>query len=599
MRPIRALTTIWRVLTSAQRRRFVGLQFLSLLMATSTVAGLTAVMTFLAVLADPAFVESHAPLNWLWRALDLTRPDFLIALSGGFIGLLFLSAVVNVLGSLVMGRFANEVGDRIREILFAEYLRRGYLFHAHVGAGRLMDNVLNQADRITLTLLHGQSLITNAVLMLLVVGSIGMVNITVATVGVFVVAGGYSLFYALIRRRVGSQGQLQARLSAERVAVVEQAFLGIKYLLITRSQPFFRTRIAEVTRPLSHSYAETRFIGQVPKYILECVAGAALIACAAIVSRGSSGGVWLAQLSFIAFAGFRLLPACQQMYQAFVILRNNRWAIENIASELADTSLVAEVQEQNPSDPAPFESIELFDVSFRYSPGSPLVIDNASLRIAAGAAIGIVGPSGCGKTTLVDLILGLLVPAGGRIEIDGRVLDPGRVAGWQQSIGYVPQDVLILETSLRENIAFGIHAGEIDDDRVREAARLAGASEFIEALPDGYHTRISGVSGSLSGGQRQRLGIARALYRRPSLLVFDEATSSLDADIERAIVDAVVRNRGARTLLIVTHGAALIDACDRVLELQNGTLHDRGSPRASGHAGPARDKQHARAHVSR
>jgi ABC-type multidrug transport system fused ATPase/permease subunit len=594
--PVRALTTIWRVLTFAQRRRFVELQFLSLLMAMSTVAGLTAVMTFLAVLADPAFIENHAPLNWLWRFLGMTKPDFLVALSGGFIGLLLLSAVVNVFGSLVMGRFAQDVGDRIREVLFAEYLRRGYLFHAHVGAGRLMDNVLNQADRVTLTLLHGQLLITNAVLMLLVVGSIAMVNITVATVGVLAVAGGYSLFYALIRRRVGSQGQLQTRLSAERVAVVEQAFLGIKYLLISRAQQFFSTRLAAVTRPLSHSFAETRFIGQVPKYILECVAGAALIACAAIVSSGSSGGVWLAQLSFIAFAGFRLLPACQQMYQAFVILRSNRWAIESLASELAGTSLAQDVEEKCSGVTGLLQSIELFGVSFRYSPGTPLVIDNASLRIAAGAAIGIVGASGCGKTTLVDLILGLLAPAGGRIEVDGLVLDPGRVAGWQQSIGYVPQDVLIMETSLRENIAFGIHAGEIDDDRVRDAARLAGASEFIEALPDGYHSRVSGVGGSLSGGQRQRVGIARALYRRPSLLVFDEATSSLDADIERAIVDAVVRNRGTRTLLIVTHGAALIDACDRVFELQNGTLHDRGSPWASGQApGSARDKQRARA----
>jgi HlyD family secretion protein len=585
--PVRALAAIWAVLTPALRRRFFVLQFLSVLMAMSTVMGLASVMTFLAVLADPTLVETHAALNWLWQSLEkpATR-DFLVTLGGVFIAVLLLSAVVNVVGTFVMGRFAHAVGDRIREVLFAEYLRRDYLFHARVGAGRLMDNVLNQTDRVTVTLLNGQLLITNAMLTLLVVVSIAIVNTTVAVVSVLAVAGSYFLFYRVIRRRIARNGRVHSQLGGERVAVVEQAFLSIKYLLIARAQPLFRRRLTAATRALSHAFADTQFIAQSPKYVLECVAGSALIACAAFASGGIVGGAWLAQLSFIGFAGFRLLPAVQQIYHGLVSIRANRHAIESLAAELDASTFVPRVIEatQCSGKPAPLRSIELVGVRFRYSPDGPLVLDNATLRIAAGAAIGIVGASGCGKTTLVDLLLGLLNPVGGRIEIDGEALDPRRVPAWQQSIGYVPQEVMILDASVRENIAFGIDPGEIDDDRVRDVASQAGASEFIATLPGGYNARLSGVGASLSGGQRQRIGIARALYGKPSLLVLDEATNALDADTERAIIDTVVRNRGAMTILIVAHGAVVIDACDRVYEMRDGTLHERNSPAASGRA---------------
>jgi ABC-type multidrug transport system fused ATPase/permease subunit len=590
----RSLATIWRVLTRAQRRRFVLLQFVSLLMALSTFIGLAAVLAFLAVLADPTLVETHATLNALWRLAGMTKPDFLSALGGGFIVLLVLGSLINLCGSYAIGRLAYSVGDRIREVLFAEYLRRDYLFHARAGSAALMDNVLYQADRVSITLLTGLVLTTNAALTLLVVTAIALVNPAVALAGVFAVGGSYLLFYQSIRRRISRNGQLQTELGAARTAVVKQAFLGIKYLLIARAQESFGERLAAVTRPLSRTLGDTQFIGQVPKYALECIAGATLIACAAFVSRGMAGGLWLAQLSFIGFAGFRLLPAFQQMYYAVVVVRANRHAIESLASELhGRTSLAGTPEAPRSADkPALVHALELVEVSFRFSHDAPLVLDNASLCIPAGAAIGIVGASGSGKTTLVDLIAGLIAPSNGRIDVDGVALDAHRVPAWQKSIGYVPQDVMILDASVRENIAFGVPSNEIDDARVIEVAGQAGAREFIEAMPGGFTANVSGVSGGLSGGQRQRIGIARALYLEPSLLVFDEATNALDADTERAIIDAVIRNRGSRTVIAVAHGAAVIDACDCVYELRSGTLRRCGTPpqarRAPGpHLAPA------------
>jgi ABC-type multidrug transport system fused ATPase/permease subunit len=580
MSTMRALAIIWKVLTPAQRRRFVALQFLSLLMALSTVLGLAAVMTFLAVLADPGLLRSHAALDWISRMLAMDQQQFVIALGSAFIALLVLSALVNVAGSYAIGRFAYAVGDRTREVLFAQYLERDYLFHCRAGAGRLMDAVLNQADRVTITLLHGQLLVTNAVLTSLVVASIAVVDAQVALGGMFAVAGCYLLFYRIIRLRIERRGREQVQLSAQRVAVVQQALLGIKFVKVAQADRFFGDRLASVTRPLSHSFAEAQFIGQLPRYILECLAGAALIACAAFISHGTSSAAWLAQLSFIGFAGFRLLPAVQQMYQAFVIARNNQPAIDNLAGDLERGMQTTHSQPARAGSAGASlrQGIELAGVSFSYAPDGPAVLEEVSLRIEAGEAIGIVGASGCGKSTLLDLVLGLLVPDAGRIEVDGEALHACGGRHWQQLVGYVPQEVMILDATVRENIAFGVEREGIDDDRVREVARQAGVSDYIDSLPAGYDTGLSGPGGGLSGGQRQRIGIARALYRNPDLLVLDEATNSLDAETERAIIDVVVRNRGGRTVLVVAHGAAVIEACDRVYELRDRALHESGPP---------------------
>jgi ABC-type multidrug transport system fused ATPase/permease subunit len=422
-------------------------------------------------------------------------------------------------------------------------------------------------------------------LSLLVIGSIAYVNPGVALLGAIGVAAIYWIFYRTIRSRVERNGRRQHELGAGRIAVVEQALLGIKYVQIARAQLPFARRFEALTRALSHHRADTQFLAYFPRYLLECAAGAALIVCAAFASRGASSGVWLAQLSFIGFAGFRLLPAIQQIYSAFVFIRASQPAVANIAAELG--ACVVPARELAPPAHQPLaQGVDLLGVSFRYSAQGPLVLDNASLHIAAGSVTGIVGASGCGKTTLIDLILGLLTPTEGRIVIDGAPLDAARVASWQASIGYVPQDITVLDATVRENIAFGVEAAAIDDARVREVATLAGAVGFIESLPGGFEAPLSGVGGGLSGGQRQRIAIARALYRDPALLVLDEATNALDAETEAAIIDAVMRNRGTRTLLIVAHGAAVIGACERVLELRQGVLASRpvGVPDAGGRA---------------
>jgi ATP-binding cassette, subfamily B, bacterial PglK len=574
MHASRAWRIVWRALTPAQRRRGLALQAVAIGMAASTVLSLAMVMGFLAVLAEPDLADRHEMLARIAGA----------PLASGLALLLLLVAAtaMNVFGARALGRFGHDVGDRLRELLFAHYLRCDYLFHLQAGADPLRDTVLHQADRVVVALTALQTLASNGWLTALLVACIGWIDPGVALAGLLVVGLSYASFYRLVRRRVARHGEELARQHAERTRWAEQALTGLKPLRLAGAETYFEARFAGASRALSAALAGHQFLGQFPRFVLECLAGCALIAAALWLRGSSTSGAWLAQLSFMGLAGFRLLPAVQQMYNACVLLGVTRPALRTIAGELGTSGSRESQTRDRRAAAAPLAaSIELDRISFRYSDALPWVLRELSLCIPAGSAVAIVGASGSGKTTLVDLLVGLLTPSAGALIVDGRALPADRRA-WQQSVGYVPQEVVILDAPVRENIAFGIDPRDVDEHRVQECARLAGAHGFICGLSAGYATRLGAGGEGLSGGQRQRLGIARALYRRPSLLVLDEATSCLDAEAERSLVDNLIRQRAGGTVLVVAHRPALVEACDVVHELSGGRLSAREAVRRAG-----------------
>ncbi|HEU4781536.1 MAG TPA: ABC transporter ATP-binding protein [Steroidobacteraceae bacterium] len=576
------LVALWRLLRPAQRRRLMLLQGVSLAMALSTVVGMAAIMPFFAVLADPALLERSSALAWIQQAAGIREPrEFLIALGCGFIVLLVLSNAINLAGTLAMSRFAYQAGDSFRIALFDEYLRRDYLFHARTGSARLASHVLYESDRVTGLLQSAFVLLTNLVTIVLIVASIAFVNLLVSSLMLLFFVACYALIYGVARHRLLDNGLAQTQAGAERVAVVEQGFGAIKDLLVSHRQSAFTRRFAEACSAISSVAANTQLIGQFPRHLLETVAGVGLVAAALLMSARSGGlGPWLAELTFIGFASYRLLPGVQQSYFAIVTIRAHRFAFDHIADDLA-AALAVDTRHERAADQAwrgrPALALELLDVSFRYSKAEKPAAERVSLHVPAGAAIGFIGANGSGKTTVADLILGLLRPESGRIEVDGVALDEHNLPGWQATLGYVPQQVFLLDATVRENIAFGIRPEAVDDTRLRDAARLSGAQEFIDGLAQGFDERLGEHGARLSGGQRQLIGIARALYRDPSLLVLDEATSSLDPDAEQAVVAAVLRLRGTRTIIVIAHRPATVCACDRIHEFADGRIVASGS----------------------
>jgi HlyD family secretion protein len=398
-------------------------------------------------------------------------------------------------------------------------------------------------------------------------------------------AGGYALIYFVLRDRLLQLGQTQSRFAIEQAQILNESFGAIKEIIVLQAHDFFRGRFERASKSFSLAAAHSQVAAQNPRHLMECVAAVGLVGLALVLGGREDGvGPWLGQLTFLAFAAYRLLPTLQQVFAASVNIRAARAGLALIALDLRQartaihtTTLANFARTDSAWQGRPQREIRLEEVSFRYAPDQPWALRGVSLRVPAGAAVGIVGINGSGKTTLVDVIVGLLVPSEGRVEVDGNVLNEANRAAWQSRIAYVPQNVFLLDSSIAQNIALGIPEADINRDRLIEAVRLAQLDEFIKTLPAGYDHRVGERGMQLSGGQRQRIGIARALYRAATLLVFDEATNALDGLTELELMTTLGRLRGRCTTILIAHRMTTVRSCDIIIELENGKITDSGT----------------------
>ena len=289
-------------------------------------------------------------------------------------------------------------------------------------------------------------------------------------------------------------------------------------------------------------------------------------------------GKVLPMIGLFAFAAYRLQPSLQFIFAGISALRYGKTAVERIRSDLRTYSASAEIDQKNWEPIRPRESLQINISEFRYQVSDKSALQNISLSILPGQSIGIVGQTGSGKSTLINILLGLLRPTFGEIEVDGIVISDEKIPAWRSSIGYVPQDIFLADTSLAENIAFGVTRDQIDISRVHECAKVAEIFDFINAdLDEGFWTQVGERGVRLSGGQKQRIGIARALYEDPSVLVLDEATSALDSIVEKSVISNIERLKGSKIVVMVAHRIATIRDCDSIIMLESGAVADVGT----------------------
>lgn len=575
------LRILWQLLDRRQKITLLGLQLLSVLMAVTTVVGIAAILPFLTVLADPGAVDRSAALRVLLHRLHLAAgggAHFALVLGGIFIALVTIANTVNLGGSLLLGRFALEVGDAFNCSLFAEYLARGYEFHLRTHSATLSARLLHESRRVTVGIL--QSVLTlgaNLVTIALIVGSMVLVDPLVAALALALLGASYGLIYVAASARLLRNGVEETRYHAERARVVAESLGAIKEILLSRAQQAFVRRFATACDEVSRTMLSTLAISQAPRHVLEIATVCALVGSTLVVS--GSGGAhtpWIAALTFMAFAIYRLLPALQQAFVALVRIRADRPALDNIAADIRQArAREAQVRIETVGDARrirPVREIRLEGVSFRYAADGPEVLSGLSLCVPAGAMVGIVGENGSGKTTLLDILAGLLVPQSGALSVDGAAIDGANRDAWQRGIAYVPQQVSLLDATLAENIALGAAAARRDERRLQDAVRIARLADCARALAERGCERIGERGGRLSGGQRQRVGLARAFYRGGSVLILDEATSELDAGAEESIVDALQAARAGRTIILTGHRLSSLRHCDIVIELERGRL---------------------------
>ena len=572
-----ALLQIWHLLRHPQRRRFAVLQLVSLLMALSTLSGIAALMPFLMVLADPDLVRHSAALGTLYELLGFSsREYFLAALAAGFVAVVLFATLVNLFGTLAMTRFAHGVGDGFHAALLGEYLRRDCAFHQQAGAAALFNKVVYSVNRVASGLVESaMTLITNVVTIAAIAASIFVVKPAVALIAVAWFGGSYLLVYWLARRRLYRNGLLEAGLIAARARYANESLAAIREVQVLGRQSYFRDGFAAACRSISRIVATNQAIASAPRHALEFITVVALVGSVLLLSGGRVDGSWLAELAFLGFAAFRMLPAIQQVFGAVVRIRANQAMFDDVSADL--TAALQRTPDSTGADDArwtraPRVELRFDDLGFRYSPQDPPALAGVSLRIPAGKLVAFTGPNGSGKTTLMECALGLLQPSRGQITVDGVTLESQHLAAWQRQLAYAPQRVVALDATLAENIALGVPATEIDARRIEHAVRGAHLEALLSTLPLGLRTPVGENGVRLSGGQRQRLGIARALYRDASLLVLDEPTAALDGMTEREFVDVLRAMRGSRTILLVTHRMSVARECDLVVEMRAGRI---------------------------
>jgi len=581
---VSVLQSVWRLLDQQQRRGLLGLQLLSIIMGLSTVGGVAAVLPFFTALTDPGALRHSAVLGGILQHLQFEGDGTLVILLGvAFSVIVLIANTVNLFGFLVINRFALRVGDTLYIRLFREYLRRDYEFHARNNSSLLATRVLHETARVTSGILQqGLLLVTNVVTIVCVAASMLLVNPVAAAAAVLGLGASYAAIYTVARGQLLRNGQIISRSDAARTQTVNESFGAIREIILLQARDAFVTRFTEQCRAISRAIGSTTAISSSPRYVLESITVCCLVGVALYLhSRTNSDGPWIAQLSFVGFAAYRLLPALQQSFSAIVKIRAERAALSGIEADLAGApSTPGEARAPAPDHgwrARPRSEIRLCEVSFRYAPDRPEAVTEVSLVLPAGAMVGFIGPNGSGKSTILDLLSGLLTPQAGHIEVDGVRLARENRAAWQSTIAYVPQQVFLFDATLAENIAFGIPVGQIDHERMEAAVRLARLTDCVAGFAQGYEGRLGDRGCRLSGGQRQRLAIARALYRGASLLIMDEATSSLDTTAESEIVETLHGLQPRRTILMAAHRAGALRRCDLVFEMRNGKIVGSGT----------------------
>ncbi|KQT77935.1 ABC transporter ATP-binding protein [Methylobacterium sp. Leaf466] len=576
---MRALIDLVRILRPHERRRLALLAMGLAFAALFEVVGVASVVPFLTLVGDPSAAAKVPYLAALRTTMGLTDDrTFLMAMGAAALLAILTTSLINAGLTFATLLFTNLTGYGLARRLLARYLARERLFFARANSAELAKNVLSETDRLVVGVLTPATVIASRSFSALAV--IGFLMAYAPRLALILGGGFGSLYVALylvMRARLARLGAKAVADNERRYRVVQETFGALTELKLYGRAEAFAAGFDGPARAYAKATAASLLTGQLPRFVMESLAFGGVVAVVLFaLSQGLDTAGLLPLLGLFAFAGYRMLPAFQNIFLSLSLLRFYLPAVRVVVDELAGERSVP----PRTGDTLPFaREIRLAGVSFDYEPGRR-TLSALDLTIPAHTTVGLVGRTGSGKSTLVGLVLGILTPTSGTIAVDGVFLDEATLPAWQNRVGYVPQDVFLIDGTVTENIALGVPPEAVDHDAVRRAAGLAGLDAVIAALPGGYGERVGERGARLSGGQRQRLGIARALYHDPDVIVFDEATSALDGETEAAVMAALDALTGRRTLILIAHRLASLERADTVHVLEAGRIVASGPPAA-------------------
>jgi len=569
---------LWRALKPKRRRQFILLAGLMLLSAFAEIISLGAVLPFLGVLLAQDSVLSHPLVISAIQALGISlERDLTLPLTIAFVSAATMAGATRMLLLWFSTRLAFDSGADLSAEIYLRTLYQPYQVHISRNSSEIIGVVNNKINDVVFgVLLPMLTLFSSITLLVFVSLALLVIDPLIALTATMVFCISYLVITIRMRRRLESNSRRIAYEQTQVLKVLQDGLGGIRDVLLEGAQPLYYQEYSKANQSLRRAQGSNIFIALSPRFAIETLGMVLIAVFAYSLSRSGNVATVFPVLGALALGAQRLLPALQQSYAAWVSIAGNY-------ASLSDTLDLLNQQLPESTLPMPLvskafqEDIRFRAVQFRYTHDSPWVLNGLDFTIRKGTRIGLVGSSGCGKSTTMDLLLGLLTPSEGELLVDGLPLRGSLIGAWQKSIAHVSQSIYLTDTTLAENIAFGVQPGEIDMERVRLAARQAHIADFVESRPEKYDAVIGERGIRLSGGQRQRIGIARALYKQASVLIFDEATSALDNSTEQLVMNSIEQLNPDITIILIAHRMSTVLRCDTIFQLENGRVLAQGT----------------------
>jgi ABC-type multidrug transport system fused ATPase/permease subunit len=513
-------------------------------------------------------------------ALPREKELALILLGLLLVGIFLLKAVTAIGIFRTIVRFSQRQKARLQSILMQSYQRLPYMEFLRRNSSEYIIGIDNLTDRFANNVVQtGLRTVSDGIVALVILGLLAWQNAAALALLVGMLLANVYGYDRLFRRKLHSHGEKANRAYASIVQGIHEGIEGFKEIRILGKEEYFLRRVHDGAIDFARSFAFAEVIAIAPRFLLEFTM-VSFVVCLILLMLllGRDLTALIPTLGMFGVAALRLVPSANTLSNSLVQLRYSRDSVSRLDR---DFSALDQVRPEPGEDmrgltPEPFRALVLYRISFTYPNASQAALKDVSLEIREGESIGLIGPSGSGKTTLVDVLLGLLDPQHGEVRYNGQPLKAA-LGKWRAQVAYLPQQVFLIDNTLRRNVALGVDDDEVDEDRVQEALRQARLAELVAQLPEALNTVLGERGVRLSGGQRQRVALARAFYHRRDVLVMDEATSAIDNETEREIVDEIHRLKGRKTLIVIAHRPTTVRDCDRIYRLEGGRIAEQGT----------------------
>ncbi len=574
-----SLRRLWRHINERRRRQFCLLFLLIVLSSLAEIVSIGSAMPFLGALTMPEKVFHAAPAQPFIEAFRLSSPQqILLPLTAFFCLAALLAGALRLLLLWATTRLSFAVGSDLSISIYRRTLYQPYSVHVSRNSSEVISGISVKANGVIYnTIMPVLTLLSSGLILISILCTLFYLDPRIAIISFI----GFGLIYALITwftRTKKTKNSLNiARESTQIIKSLQEGLGGIRDVLIDGSQEVYCKVYRKADLLLRKAQGSNQFLAHSPRYGMESL-GMVLIACLAYAFIQESDGAAkvIPVLGVLALGAQRLLPVMQQAYASWSTIQGSKASLQDTL-DLLDQPLPTQIGDISFKSFKFEKHILLNQLSFRYSKTTPWVLQKVDLKITKGSRVGFIGSTGSGKSTLLDIIMGLLPPTNGQLEVDGERVTIKNQRSWHSHIAHVPQAIFLSDGTIEENIAFGIPKELIDSQRVVQSAQQAQIAQSIESWPNGYQTLVGERGIRLSGGQRQRIGIARALYKQADVIILDEATSALDNETEVAVMDAINNLNADLTILIIAHRITTLRNCSQIIKLNHGRIESISS----------------------